>query len=365
MNDSLTIRLRVADTPVQLDFSPGHGELATEIGELWAHLVDHGPASGVPAIRRFYARSTSERSVGGGSRVVTPGPGAGYAVSGDITKALLESLVSSRLLLHAGTVHHDRLGVVTVVGASGAGKSTATLTLGREGRYLTDELTILDPEDLHVTAYPKPLSRAGEGHLKRDHALSCLGLVHATSAPRPDLVVLLARSADAEPRLERVPHAEALLTLIEQSSSTWTVPKGLVRLGELLEGTGGAVRAHYRDAQELSVLLSTLPPRLPSGDLFAVPQLAPAEPRDGQVALTPVAQALGVEDGFLLLDIGRALHLTGLGALIWELLSESGPLLEDDLAARVVGALGEHPRAHELMRLALESLRSQELLARG
>lgn len=365
MNDALTMDLRVADTSIQLDFSPDHRELAREVAELWSHLAGHRPTGEAPMIRRLYARSTDERHADGGSRVLASGPGAAYAVSGDITKALLKHLVGSRLLLHAGTVLHDRLGVVTVVGASGAGKSTATLALGREGLYLTDELTILDPEDLHVTAYPKPLSRAGRGHVKRDHALTDLSLIPTASAPSPDLIVLLARSADADPHLERVPHAEALLTLIGQSSSTWTVPAGLSRLGELLESTGGAVRAHYRDAEQLSGLLSDLPPPLPRGELVAVPPPRPAEPKEGDVALLPAAQAVAVEDGVVLLDTGRALHLTGLGALVWELLAESGPQPEERLASQVIGVLGEHPRAHELLSEALESLRAQGLLRRG
>lgn len=364
MNDALTVRLRVADTVVQLDFSPEHREVAGQVAELWAHLADHGPADAAPDIHRFYARSTSERRAGG-TCVVAPGPGAGYAVSGDVTKALLEHLVGTRLLLHAGTVHHDRLGVVTVVGASGAGKSTATFALGREGCYLTDELTILDPDDLHVSAYPKPLSRAVEGSVKQDHSLAVLGLDPATSAPSPDVIVLLARSDDADPRLERVPHAEALLTLVGQSSSTWTVPAGLSRIGELLESTGGAVRAHYRDAEELSGLLSDLPPPLPRGELVAVPPPRPAEPKEGDVALLPAAQAVAVEDGVVLLDTGRAVHLTGLGALVWELLAESGPQPEERLASQVIGVLGEHPRAHELLSETLESLRAQGLLRRG
>ena len=61
------------------------------------------------------------------------------------------------VLLHAGAVEFDGR-VVVVTGESGQGKSTLTAALVRAGgAYLTDELVIIDPEDLRVRPYPKPL----------------------------------------------------------------------------------------------------------------------------------------------------------------------------------------------------------------
>ena len=61
------------------------------------------------------------------------------------------------VLLHAGAVEFDGR-VVVVTGESGRGKSTLTAALVRAGgAYLTDELVIIDPEDLRVRPYPKPL----------------------------------------------------------------------------------------------------------------------------------------------------------------------------------------------------------------
>ena len=61
------------------------------------------------------------------------------------------------ILLHAGAVEFDGR-VVVVTGESGRGKSTLTAALVLAGgAYLTDELVIIDPQDLSVRPYPKPL----------------------------------------------------------------------------------------------------------------------------------------------------------------------------------------------------------------
>src|SRR5699024_12216810 len=73
--------------------------------------------------------------------------------------SLHAALPISRLLLHAGAVAHPELGTLVLVGASGAGKSTASSLLGRAGAYLTDELTIITPGSFAITPYPKPVSK--------------------------------------------------------------------------------------------------------------------------------------------------------------------------------------------------------------
>ncbi|MBB5832736.1 hypothetical protein [Brachybacterium aquaticum] len=363
MRTARSVHVLVAGTSVQMDFAPGHEDLADEVEALWAHVVDRDrTVAASPAIRRFYTPSGVSRGGGPEIQSVVPGAGAAYAVSGDVTVALIEHLVGSRILLHAGVVDHDSLGVVMVVGESGAGKSTATLALGREGRYLTDELTILDPIDLHVTAYPKPISRRVGTAVKRDHSLAELGLVHNDTASRPDLVVFLHRGADIEPHLERVPHAEALLTLVGQSSSTWTVPGALTRLLELLEHGGGAVRAHYTEAADLPGMLESLPPVLPGGRWEALNGLHASLPPESRIGLFPVREAVAVDGGIVVLDPGRALHLTGVVAVVWHVLAENGPLTEDEVIARVVDVLGPHPQAAELVDDALTWLRREVLV---
>ena len=70
---------------------------------------------------------------------------------------LATTRTSGAVLLHAGAVEFDGR-VVVVTGESGRGKSTLTAALVQAGGgYLTDELVIIDPEDLNVRPYPKPL----------------------------------------------------------------------------------------------------------------------------------------------------------------------------------------------------------------
>jgi hypothetical protein len=61
------------------------------------------------------------------------------------------------LFLHAAALEHAGRAVL-LVGASGAGKSTAAWGLTHEGfGYLSDELAPLDPETLEVAPYPRAL----------------------------------------------------------------------------------------------------------------------------------------------------------------------------------------------------------------
>lgn len=70
---------------------------------------------------------------------------------------LATTRTSGAVLLHAGAVEFDGR-VVVVTGESGRGKSTLTAALVRAGgAYLTDELVIIEPENLWVRPYPKPL----------------------------------------------------------------------------------------------------------------------------------------------------------------------------------------------------------------
>ncbi|GAA1731813.1 hypothetical protein [Brachybacterium phenoliresistens] len=388
--DLHTLHLRIAGLGLQLDFGPGHEALAEEAARLWAHLaadpeagtVPIGPE--VPTTRRTYlvppedARAEAARWIADGrvealgplltrpdAVILAPGPGAAYALSGDVTREIIGRLLGTRILLHAGVVAHPQRGVVAMVGASGAGKSTATLTLGREGAYLTDELAIIDPVSRAVTAYAKPVSRisAASGR-KQDHALDALGLEPAPGATGIDVLVLLDRAEDASPGLERVPQAEALLALVEQSSSLWAVPHGLASLAEILRRAGGALRARYAEATQLAALLADPPPPCEEAwEEIPVPDLeAPAE---GALALAPLAQALAVEDGLVLLAEGRATHLVGLGAVIWEELAAAGSLSIEELEQRVVAFAGPHPDSAAMLAAAVDTLVEDGWIRRG
>lgn len=405
--DLHTLHLDVAGLRLDLDFGPGHETLALETARLWKHL-EAEPGSPAAASRRTYlappadARAAVLRLAAAGSTdalgpllarpdavVVLPGPGAAYAVSGDVTREVINRLLGDRILLHAGAVVHAQLGVVVVVGASGAGKSTATLALGADGTYLTDELAIIDPENRALSAYPKPVSRvvpdgdATAGRtpgMKRDTALDELGLTPASGAVGVDLLVLLDRVDDSVAVVERVPLARALLSLVEQSSSLWAVPHGLAVLAGMLSEAGGALRARYTEATQLAGLLAACPPPLvesweeilPRGgqapgasESFDPTVVVIDDPAPGTLSLAPFAQAIAVEDGLVVLAEGRASHLTGLGTVIWEEVGAAGAVDQSQIEQKVVEFAGPHPDSTAMVAAAVDTLVEDGWILRG
>lgn len=404
--------------PLALEGTPALAALMDELRKLWAPVVVEqsavsadgaaqrtpgtghrgaAPRSGTapegdeedgPRVLRLVAREEDAASLG--ARAVDPGPGAAYAVSGLVTREVIGALIGHRLLLHAAAVATPQLGCVLLVGPSGAGKSTAARTLGRGGTYLTDELTVIDPETFAVTAYPKPVSVVGEPDpdggesSKTDVALPELGLVAGAGAARPDAVVLLdrveERGADASSR--RLPLAEALPQLIAQSSSVWRVPRPLTRLATLLGDVGGALELRYAEAEDMHALLADPPPALrepweavaprserpaepPTVDAEASPARSDTEPAPSGAEPTPApsarrahadgtdpdgpdpagaapcwqaasfVEALVVEQGVLVLRQGYLITLGGGAALVWLDLASQGPAAATTIAARL------------------------------
>lgn len=367
------VRLEVAGLTVRLTFGPGLEEIADEVATLWEHLRATDSAE-PPRIALDYALAGRTRT--SGTLQLHAMPSATYTVSGHITREMIRSLIGTRLLLHAGAVVHPELGTVLLVGASGAGKSTSATQLGRTGGYLTDELTILDPESFELSPYPKPVSRHDPDlGAKRDHALPDLGLHPVPGPPAPStsaqdaasapsMVVLLDRIREDEDgersRAVRVPLPEALVRIVPQTSSLWMLPGGLSALAALLETTGGALEVRYREASELEELLRGAPPGA-SGEATEIEgRDGPDAVEDGQVAIAPFRQALAVEAGVFVLGRSEAVHLSGLAALVWDLLQDSGTLTRAELEEQIVQELGEHPESAALLDAALA-----ELLDRG
>lgn len=376
VDDRTELGLEVAGLRLLLRFAPEHAALAAEVRALWTGLIVGGAGAGPLEVLHVDA----EPGPGEGSPAVTirPGPSAAYELSGQITRRVITHLLGTRLLLHAGVVDHEALGVVLLVGPSGAGKSTAVSVLGQDGRYLTDELAILQPEGLTVAPYPKPVSRVRGGRedrVKRDVAPADLGLVPATATAGPPAhVVLLERErgpvdgtsvgeglearasaeggTDAAERVERAGLGEALVRIAEQSSSLWTVPGGLARLATLLERCGGALRVRYREAERLEPLLAQRPPA--TAEEWEV--LVPGARRERALESVEAVEAIGLADGVVILSPGRVMLLPGLAALVWEELWIAGGMEREELEAAVVAAIGAHPRSAALIDEVLADL---------
>ena len=355
-------RLEVAGHSVLLTFGPGLETVAEEIDTLWSHLLSADDDGATPQIRLDYALAGGDLPAG--TVPLQARPEASYTVSGHLTREVIRRLIGTRLLLHAGAVAHPELGTLVLVGASGAGKSTASSLLGRAGAYLTDELTIITPGSFTLTPYPKPVSKHDpELGAKRDLALPGLGLRAADEAAAlaPAMVLLLERIQDEGELGEgssvtRVPLSEALTRIVPQTSSLWEVPGGLAALAELLDSVGGALEVRYREAAELEELLRHLPPpeHVETVEIEPRPGDAAAEddtaPAPGTIAAAPFRQALAVESGLFVLGQHGAIHLPGLAGLVWDLLADAGPLAFDQLEQLVVEEIGEQPESAALVR---------------
>ena len=396
----LQVDLSTGGVTVRLRFSPALADLAQEIRALWSHALAGGAASPEAVLDVIAPGETAEGRADDGAarRVHAIGPGdpdGTFVVSGHVTTAVIQHLLGTRLLLHAGAIAHPELGTVLVVGPSGAGKSTSTTALGQSGTYLTDELTILDPHTRRVTAHPKPVSRvvhgdgdpaaasgAGFRH-KRDLPLARLGLRSGTLAAAPAHVLLLdrqeaasddsgaqtddsgARSGDVV-TAQRVPHVQALHTLVAQSSSTWRVDGGLARLTEMLDDVGGALAVRYAEAVDLAARLPEVvdQPRL-QASWRHVPGRTPEAPPPGHHGLAAFADAVVFEDSVAVLREGQLVTARGLGALLWDILEADGPCTSAMLLDELIPLLGDDPRAAEHLEAALAPLRDEGLLAPG
>lgn len=364
LGEPQVLSLRVAGVRIDIIFGSGFDELVESMRNLWApHLVR---ASDVDAADRMSFVTTPDPGCPE-AVVLKAGPASSYVLSGHITRAVIRRLIGQRLLLHAGVVEHPRFGVIVLVGPSGAGKSTASVELGRSGRYLTDELAILEPIRFQVTGYPKPVSRvdsALDGRGKRDISLEELGLVPGQCSAAPDHILLLERrdaglaqanNSEDEDFLERLPLHQALLRIVEQSSSLWCLPGGLARLAELLTSTGGAIRVRYRESATLASLLEQIPEpvdedwrELVAGSVTAVDPkaLVPAE----------ACQSLTLESGAVILGERRAIYAPGLVGLVWSDLYTSGGRTVEQLELEVVRLIGPHPDSSLMVREAVNEL---------
>ena len=142
-----------------------------------------------------------------------------------LTVAMIQQLVGgSKVLLHAAAIGDPATKrAITLVGASGSGKTTASRYLGQRLAYLTDETTIIERTTGAVVPYPKPLSvivAPDEPKEQQNPAELGLNVVAADDhSYRLERVVIIDRRDEpTSPRIEPVPLAQALMTICEQTS---------------------------------------------------------------------------------------------------------------------------------------------------
>ena len=194
MSDSETPSLAVRALGVPIGIQARDADLP-RLRRQWSRALDPGesPVAVVGPVPR------DERDPAGRTRTTTRSPPASrwprWVTAG------------ARLNLHAGGVA-DRDGrVLAVVGASGAGKTTATRALARRLGYVSDETISIEPGAPYVVhAHPKPLSVVvdpAEPRRKSQHGPDELGLRTAPPELRLHRLVVLHRPAGSCRALRR------------------------------------------------------------------------------------------------------------------------------------------------------------------
>lgn len=309
-----------------------------------------------------------------------------YRLSGEITTSLLRHLVGKRLLFHAGAVILPGIGLVLLTGASGAGKSTLTTALAHSGLYITDEMTTLDPVTFEAELFAKPISvvqerESSQRRIKMDIPLADLRIAVADSASlgSPAHLILVNRDKNAQhAQLRPLGLLEAIVTLAGQSSSIWALEQPLRTLVRFLESLEGAWEATYGEARTLE---SAFREAVASRDHGGVSPVEAADyeiiepgsvridvPGSDQYALGPFYEAVWCGGSIAVLTAGEApklVRLEGLGAVVWEVLANTGALLADELRQELERVAGPHPDSKTLMNDALDLMIKERVLVRG
>lgn len=303
---------------------------------------------------------------------------AGYALASQITMTGIRQLRGGHLMLHAcGLADHEGR-VVALVASSGAGKTTAALTLARSGLgYVTDETVATDPTGA-VLPYPKPLSVVDDergGGPKVQHGPDDLGLGTVPDTLRLARLALMERRPGREGAaiLTPLPLVDGLLELIPQTSSLSRLDRPLQTVCRLLDDAGGIHRLTYTEIADATDLilafLSTPVPTsveptwepftddVPMGDDMGWALL------DNRVRLRPHTDAVLVGDEALIMVTDVPVRLGGIGLTIWQLCRDAPTF--NEIAEAVADIHGAHPDAERIIRKTLTELKQSGVVAWG
>jgi hypothetical protein len=324
----------------------------SRLDRLWARCRVPGVGSAAAGVEPFV--------------VTDPDP---YAVSRSITLASLRRRRGTAVLLHAAGLESQGR-AVALVGASGAGKSTAALALGRELGYLSDETVAVEP-DGSISPCPKPVSVVTDPSTpwdKHEESPDVLGLREVSGTAYLEAVVVLERDPVREvPELAALPLVDAVLAVVAQSSSLPLLDRPLHRLAELMSRSGGPYVLRYAEIADCEGLVRDLlehrerPARepwttTPGRDMVAAP-------RTGALARARWRDALHGEGGSVVLVGEDVVRLGPVGQVLWGAAAE--PVGIDEAVDAVIGALGAHPDADVLVRTGIDDLvRAGVLLTR-
>lgn len=291
-----------------------------------------------------------------------------------LTQRAIQHAVGKQLMVHAAGLADDRGRVTALVGRSGAGKTTAAVTLAADHfGYVTDE-TVGVGESRTVAPFPRPLAQVDRASGRKvQTSPDELGLRPAPADLTLDRIVLLNR--DAEPRpatLESVPLLEGLMEIIPQTSGLVGLDRPLQRLCAVSQECGGLHRLSFHQIDDgVADLLRALQaePVTATEDWQPVADPVPEEPDistgflDGRVRRRHHRDAVRI-DGEILVLVGSApVRISGIGLTVW-LESHEAPTMEQ-LVEAAVATHGPHPQAADLVREAVSTMADAEVVAYG
>lgn len=300
-----------------------------------------------------------------------------------MTAAAIDAGRGRLLMFHAAALSSNATGAsIVLVAPSGTGKTTATRFLGRYLGYLSDETAAMLP-DGRLLPFPKPLSALGPSGLRPKTQISPdeLGLLQPPANPRLARIALLDRDrTESLPGmvLEKLTLREALEVLVPQTSSLSFLDRGLVRLCEAIDSSGGAVRLRYAQAEDLlPVVLRLLdsanqptadPDRMWSPlNRDRTPDAASSigmfrriRPDDIVGLLSSPGEVPSAAAELAILHGERLTVLAGLGAILWSALANWQS--RQDLVDAAVAVHGAHPDAVSVVDRALRDLSERGLV---
>lgn len=303
------------------------------------------------------------------SRVVVPDEldDLGDSVAISVTLEAIQAVRGTALMFHACAVALPDGRVVGIVGPSGRGKTTLATLLGAQYGYVSDE-TLAVQADGTVLPYRKPLSIGRRPGQKKTIAPSELGLRPLPDAPlRLAALVLLDRRLDAgAPRIEPVTLFDAIGELAPETSSLDALPDPLRTLAETIQRTGGVRRLTYADVDDLDGTIDqVLAAGSPCREVLETLPVHGSDPAAGNYSRVAAVDALAVDDDILVLADRFVTGLRGLGPVLWRAADDAS---EPELVAAALRAVPEAPAGtdvHAVVREALSSLVSSNVLRRG
>ena len=183
-----------------------------------------------------------------------------HLLSPAVTTRAIDARAGELVMLHAAALADPASGrTAALVAASGTGKTTASIALGRRFAYLSDETAAITADGV-VLPYRKPLSIIDGSHLKRQVAPSSLGLLAPDRECRLAALLVIERDPDheGEPVWEPLATLDAIAAIAPQSSYLPSMDRPLHRLAELIHLAGGAGRVRYAESAALEPLLEQL-----------------------------------------------------------------------------------------------------------